>query len=151
MNPLDALVKAANQFVQAAGGGDPVAAAQKAGELATKLSQGDFIGATVGRITILSEYTQPFTLTANDLKQMAAAKPDPNSPLKLWGKFIKPTVIIESPLLAKPYAIAPYGKADPNVWKSRQALLKWGLIGGIGLAFASVFFLGRASVRRSAA
>lgn len=147
MSALDTLANAASQFVQAVGGGDVEKVAATAGALAQKLSQGDYIGATLSRITIYSEYTRPMVFTAADLKRLAAEKPDPNSPARRYGKLLKPTVIVESPLAPKPFVIAPYGKADPNAWEMNQRRLKLGGAAIVIAVLGGAFMLGRLSKR----
>lgn len=114
------------------------------------LAKGDLIGGTVKRVRLLSEYTAPIELSAAQIKAAAAAKPDPNAPMKLWGRLVKPTLIIESPLLAQPYVIAPYGQASVDGWKTKQSTLKWGVVGMVTLLLGTAFMLGRWSKRRAA-
>jgi hypothetical protein len=114
------------------------------------IAKGDLIGGTIKRVRLLSEYTAPIELSAAQIKAAAAAKPDPNAPMKLWGRLVKPTLIIESPLIAQPYIIAPYGQASVDGWKTKQSTLKWGVVGMVTLLLGTAFMLGRWSKRRAA-
>lgn len=111
--------------------------------------QGDFIGSTVDSITIYSQYTAPVTYTAADLRRSNAPDADDGQPKSVnpWGVLFKPTVIVNSPLRSRPYVFAPYGMADPEAYKGRQSLVKYGPLLALTLLGGGAFFLGRASKR----
>lgn len=115
----------------------------------TAIGSGDLVGGTIKRVRLLSEYTAPVELSAAQIKAAANAKQDPNAHTKLWGRLVKPTLIIDSPLSAQPYIIAPYGQASVDGWKTKRAQLKWGVIGMVTLFLGSAFMLGRWSKRRA--
>ena len=120
---------------------------------AAAVLRGDFVGSTVDSITVYSQYTKPVTYNAANIKKaetagktgdIASGQPKSVNP---WGVLFKPTVVVRSPLRSTPYVFAPYGVADPDAYKQRQALLVWGPIGVAALIAGSFFFLGRASKR----
>jgi hypothetical protein len=120
---------------------------------AAAVLRGDFIGSTIDRVTVYSQYTKPVVYDATALRKSDAGggagtgQPESAPTVNPWGALFKPTVVVESPLRRTPYVFAPYGVADPNAYKQRQTLLVWGPIGVAALIAGSFFFLGRATKR----
>jgi hypothetical protein len=118
---------------------------------AAAVLRGDFIGSTIDRVTVYSQYTKPVVYDAAALRKSNApsgeSQPSSGPTVNPWGALFRPTMVVESPLRRTPYVFAPYGIADPNAYKQRQTLLVWGPIGVAALIAGSFFFLGRASKR----
>lgn len=74
----------------------------------------DPLAAAVKSITFSTNFSPETTYTGRELSDIYR-DPTPNPYLK----FIKPSIIIETPLGRR--VIAPYGKPDPSMWKANVA------------------------------
>jgi len=120
-------------------------------DLLAKAGINDLSSALLNKVTFYTDYTDPVMYSPADIARAQTAEPDAGrgstQPVNPWGALFKPTFVVESPVLGKPFVFAPYGAADPTAYQRNQTLLVWGPIGVAALIAGSFFFLGRATKR----